>query len=279
MYIRCANMRTVIHYYLMEHVKIIREYFAQLAFDAGMADVYIALYTGGAQSISGISRATNIERTRVYRLLDQLKGVHLVEIEVHYKRSIIRAAPVSNLRILIAQKEQEVAALRGQLDIVEQTLGKDTLSSSSTRVQFYSGYQGLKQMLWNELRAEGEILGYAHRIFEEGVGKDLILNWTDQFQSRKLRSRLLTSSEWHESWKTAGKRGSGLRVKGMQYNYLPPDVFAINHARDIYNDTVAYFQWKDGEIFGFEIYNQEIADAERQIFETFWARSRPDTRF
>lgn len=272
-------MRTVIHYLFMENLKIVREYFAQLAFDTDMADAYIALYAGGPQSISELSRAINIERTRVYRLLDQLKNVQLVETEVRYKRSIIKAAPISNLRILIAQKEQEVAALRGQLDIVEQTLGKDVLSSPSTRVQFYSGYRGLKQMLWNELRAEGEIVGYAHRIFEEGVGKDLILSWTEQFQHRKLRSRLLTGSEWHMSWNTAGKRGSGLRVKGIQYNYLAPDIFAINHARDIYNDVVAYFQWKDGEIFGFEIYNQEIANAERQIFEAFWARSKPDVRF
>jgi hypothetical protein len=33
-----------------------------------------------------------------------------------------------------------------------------------------------------------------------------------------------------------------------------------------------YFNWKDGEIFGFEVYNQEIADAQRHIFEMLWQR-------
>lgn len=258
---------------------IIRDYFLQLGYENDIADVYLALYGGGATSISRLSRAVNIERTRVYRLLNVLQSIQMVETETHYKRSIVKAAPISNLRILVAKKEQEVAALRGQLQIVEETLGKDTLIAHGTRVQFYSGNHGLKQMLWNELRATGEIVGYAHRIFEEGVGKDLILSWAEEFEKRKLRARLLTGTDWVSSWKGAGAKGSGQRVGGIAYHKLSPEIFAINHARDIYNDTVAYFQWVNGDIFGFEIYNQQIADAERQIFEGFWAKSSPDKRF
>jgi sugar-specific transcriptional regulator TrmB len=77
----------------------VRTYFAKLGLDAEIADMYLALHTHGPQTISELSRTSRVERTRIYRLIDRLLTSNLIEVETHYKRGIIKAAPIANLHI------------------------------------------------------------------------------------------------------------------------------------------------------------------------------------
>lgn len=83
---------------------VLREYFSKLGLEPEIAELYLALHTYGPQSISELSRRSKVERTRIYRLIDVLAEANLIEVETHYKRSILRAAPVSNLQILLSKK-------------------------------------------------------------------------------------------------------------------------------------------------------------------------------
>lgn len=45
---------------------------------------------------------------------------------------------------------------------------------------------------------------------------------------------------------------------------------------DIYNDVVAYSNWHRGEVFGVEIYNQQVAMFQKQMFEIIWQQGKKD---
>jgi hypothetical protein len=49
----------------------------------------------------------------------------------------------------------------------------------------------------------------------------------------------------------------------------------IESASDIYDDIVSYYNWHEGEVFGVEIYNKHVANAQRTFFEMLWAKSKP----
>lgn len=54
--------------------------------------------------------------------------------------------------------------------------------------------------------------------------------------------------------------------------------FPLTHGMTIYNNVVAIYNWWQDEVFGVEIYNQQVAEFQRFTFETFWkmAESRPE---
>jgi len=83
--------------------QLVQTYFAKLGLAPEIADIYLALYAQGPQTISELSRSSGVERTRIYRLIDSLMEHNLIEVETQYKRGIIKAAPISNLNILISQ--------------------------------------------------------------------------------------------------------------------------------------------------------------------------------
>jgi sugar-specific transcriptional regulator TrmB len=69
---------------------VLRTYFRKLGLEPEVADLYLALHAYGPQTISELSRHSKVERTRIYRLIDVLLEANLIEVETHYKRSILR---------------------------------------------------------------------------------------------------------------------------------------------------------------------------------------------
>jgi sugar-specific transcriptional regulator TrmB len=258
----------------------IRTYFAKLGLAVEIADIYLALHAHGPQTISELARAAHVERTRIYRLIDALMNSNLVEVESQYKRGVIKAAPISNLRILINQKEEELRNLQDELGLIEQVLARNSLSSPSTRVQFYKGAEGVRQMLWNQLRSKGELVGYSYRILDEATGRKFMEKYAAAFEERKLSVRLLVGDDFVQSWReNRPKVQVRRRIQGMTYHSVDPKLFTIAHSCMIYDDVTAYYHWREGEVFGIEIYNQAIADSQRQLFELIWEKSQPETRF
>ena len=257
----------------------IRTYFAKLGLEPEIADIYLALHTHGPQTISALARNAHVERTRIYRLIDKLLASNLIEVESRYKRGIIKAAPIANLHILINEKEQELKSLQDELGLIEQVLARNSLSSPTARVQFYHGREGARQMFWNELRAKTEIVGYNYRIIDEPTGRQFMTRWSAEFAKRGLRMRMVAGDDFRQSWQDADKTfgpGYSQRISGIEYHYISPDIFKITHSCEIYDDVVLYCDWQDGELFGLEIYNQGIADAQRRLFEMLWAESQPE---
>jgi DNA-binding MarR family transcriptional regulator len=250
----------------------IRAYFAKLGLEPEIADIYLALHAHGPQTISELSRTSKVERTRIYRLIDSLLASSLIEVETRYKRGLIKAAPIANLHILITQKEQELKSLQDELELIQQVLARNSLSSPATHVQFYQGPEGIRQMQWNLFNAEGDICSIMHRPMQDATGDAFFKRWTEQWNRGDRTCRILLdqhflaiSNAWH-------RKNPGHMPKSHFSRLLAPAVFPITFAMDIYNDIVAYYNWHDGETFGIEIHNKDIAQAQRTFFELLWAQ-------
>ena len=171
------------------HTNAVRVYFKKLGFESEIADIYLALYTHGPQTISALARNARVERTKIYRLIDTLMESNLIEVETAHKRGIMRAAPISNIRILIAQREHDLRSLQDDLELLEQTLTRNTLSDPTTRVQFYHGPEGYKQMLWNETRATTEVLAITRTIMQPHTGRQFYERFANTCNANGVRFR------------------------------------------------------------------------------------------
>ena len=251
-------------------ISAVRTYFEKLGLEPEIADIYVALHANGPQTISELSRTSRVERTRIYRLIDKLLETNLVELESHYKRGVIKAAPIANINILISQREQELKSLQDELGLIEQVLARNSLSSPSTRVQFYHGTAGVKQMYWNETKAKSEILALLHENMQVKTDSRFFERWVAQCNEKGLAFRGIISDTFIESQASWYTGHSNEKLKNWQARYVAPNVFAIAHGTIMYDDVVGYFNWKDDEIFGIEIYNPEIAKTQRQFFELLW---------
>ncbi|HKU18278.1 MAG TPA: helix-turn-helix domain-containing protein [Candidatus Saccharimonadales bacterium] len=251
----------------------IRSYFAKLGLESEIADMYLALHAHGPQTISELSRNSKVERTRIYRLLDRLLESNLIEVETHYKRGIIKPAPIANLHILISKREQELKHLQDELELIQQVLARNSLSSPATRVQFYQGPEGYKQMLWNETKAKTEVVSILYENIQVRTKGKFLERWMAASNKNGVHYRAVVSKRFLQTDKEWYAHHDNERLKHWQWRYLPDSVMPITHSIDVYDDVVAFYNWKDGEIFGIEIYNKEIASAQRYFFAMLWDKA------
>ena len=253
----------------------IHTYFAKLGLEPEIAEIYLALHTYGPQNISELSRNSKVERTRIYRLIDKLLDSNLIEVESHYKRGVIKAAPIANVHILISKKEQELKSLQDELELIQQVLARNSLSSPATRVQFYSGPGGAKQMFWNETKAATEVLVVLYENMQIKTNSVFFERWVTACNEKGIHFRGIVDDGFPASQKTWYRTHKNERLAHWDERHVTKSVFSIAHSMIIYDDVVAYFNWKDSEIFGVEIYNKDIASTQRQFFEMLWAKALP----
>jgi sugar-specific transcriptional regulator TrmB len=253
-------------------INVIKNYFQKLGLLPEIADIYLSLHTHGPQTISDLARHSGVERTRIYRLIDELEKSNLVETQLDYKRRIFHAAPISNLQILISKKEQELEQLQQELDTINQAFTQPDLSSPTTRVQFYQGPDGAKQMFWNQTKAHTEVLSILHETMQHKTKRSFFERWVGAMNEREIAHRSIVDDAFIASLKKWRSRHPGSKTKIRQARKAP-DSFAITIATVIYDDVVVYYNWQDNEVFGVEIHNGAIANTQRQFFEMLWQQS------
>lgn len=253
----------------------IRRYFKKLGFEEEIAAIYQALSIHGAQTISELARTSHVERTRIYRLTDTLLSSGLVEVETEYKRSIYKAAPIMNVQIILAKKEQELRELQSGLDELTHLLKKSTAAEEGTHVQFYSGADGARQFFWNETKAEDEMLCMLNDVMQLRTGNRFFERWIKRCNERNIRFRGIVNDHFMNELEGWNRTHQNERLEYWNSRILKSDIFPLTHSTVVYDSVTAHYSWSTEEVFALEIYNKEIADSQRRYFELLWSEAVP----
>lgn len=252
----------------------IRNYLERLTSSPEIADIYLALHQKGPQTFSELARSSQIERTKLYRLIEVVKQTGLIEVEQRHKRTILRASPPANLQMLLNQHEAKLQSLRSELPFIQQSLATSPAASETTRVEFYEGPAGIRQMQWNQTKSSTECLSIMHEPMTEVVGETFLYRWADKFNENHLNLRIIASLHFkkvNDAWYQQKKIPE--LMENVETRYIDDSIFKIAHNIDIWGEVTAHYNWKNGEIFGVEIYNSEVADSQRQFFELIWQQA------
>lgn len=230
------------------------------------ATTYLYMLQKGIVTPLELSRLTNINRTTLYRLLEKLKEIGLIEEIIEDKSTSFKAVGPERFQMIITRKEAELLKLKKSLpEIINQLKTTEDSSLPSTKIVYYRGKSGLQQLLWNTLRAKTEIIGYGYSSWNDGVGKNFAEKLRQEYVDRGLRSKEILN-KFDEKF-TDNKH---YLTEIYQQRILPKSDLEINHDTYIYDDIFAFYHFFKGELFGVEIHNSEIAKTQRQIFYFLW---------
>jgi len=257
----------------------LRQFFSKLNLPEEEMIIYWLLVQHGNSTTLELARVTGISRTQVYRFLEKMKKEGLVEEIIDEYRLLAKAVDIDQLERLVKEKEYDTKELRSLFPDVRKLLSLGIgQNQPGTKVLFYKGRDGLRQMLWNTLKAKEVVRGYSYRMVEDSIGEKFALEWAHEWVNRKLSGKDIISDDYIQNRKES-KRPNHLDIVGFTFRsrYLPPNILKIDHQMDVYNNIVSYYSWHEGDVFGVEIYNQKVADFEKQVFEIVWKQAKPIT--
>ena len=259
-------------------MQIISEFLEKLGFTSEAASLYIALTQYGPLTLLEASRKANLERTKLYRLVDELKDKGLIEEIPAYKRRTIKAASLSTLEMMVKEQDIKSKTLSGTLPAFSHALQSLTQNVSTNNVIYYHGREGIKQMTWHILRCQGLYRTYSYRFWEEMTGEKFVLNLNGEMVKQKFKVHDLFSDQYFkykEQWlKTHGYKPEG-DWSWWRSKFISEKILLIDQNIDIYNNVIAYYHWQGEETFGVEIYNERVAQFHKQMHDLVWKIAKP----
>lgn len=230
--------------------------------------VYLHLLEHGPKTPLELSRDLNIDRAKIYRLVDKLSKKKLAMESNDAWGKKIQAASPQNIELLIQQKEEILENQKQTLPLLIETLSNlPTFTKREFEVKHYRGQDGLKQMLWNQLSARKEILAFSYKNKNDIAGKTYAEKIRSEQLERKIKLyEIENETDQGDYWYTD--------VEGWERfyksRYINPQTLDIKQYTAIFNNTVAVMNWIEGEEVGVEIINSTFADMQRQMFWKFW---------
>ena len=245
----------------------------KLGLSGDQAKVYIYLLESGASSHLDISRKTGINRTKIYRIIDDLEKLSLVTVNISDEGKKILPASPKNLEVQIKTEESRLDAKKTALEMSLPKLNKlfnKEDSSLKFVVNTYEGVSGLKQMLWNELKTKGELLVFGSGTIEDLVGSR---NWAEKHRAKTVDANYKIREINNHGKKPADFTKNSDFYTNFERRYIGEDILNIDQQIIIYNDTVAVYHWRDDQKVGLETINKAYADTMRQMFESYWLQA------
>jgi len=230
--------------------------------------IYLDLLEKKVSTALSLSRSSHIGRTKVYRILDKLIEKKLVVQQLDSGGFKFMANDPKQLSLLLVKKESELVSLQKTLpQVVEMLQSKVDSGKSGSKILYYRGHEGLSQVNWNLLRAQKELLSYevstANAYLPQVEAEKLRQSLVD----KKIITRTLTNNTHQQPFTEIVE----LVKNWWELRHISPKILQIQADIFIYNDIYAVCNYLDsGDVFCFEIYNQNMAQMQKEIFRNLW---------
>lgn len=242
----------------------------RLGLSSDEGKVYLALLDQPMSHLE-IARKTGVNRTKVYRIADTLEKRGLIAETINGDGRELVANSPANLEITLTTEEEK---LKNQKAIFNQTLPalQELFNTNSQQNEFmvntYEGVDGFKQMLWNELKTQNEILVFGSGTLQDLVGSS---RWAEKHREKTLEAGYKIREVINPDGKpSVFTKNVNFMRQSYQRRTIKPEILPLAHQLCIYNDTVAIYNWRNGQKIGTEIINKQFADMQRSIFESYW---------
>lgn len=220
------------------------------------------------RTLAQLSTATGINRTTLYRFIDSLIKLGLVGYRVDDRGKYLVAADPSTLESKVVTQEERAKMQRSIFTtLIPHLENVKKGSAADFAIQTYEGTEGLKQMLWHELKAEGDYLAIGF-----GTLEDMVLDkrWTGKYRQRIIENGYNIREIVNVGTDNKFTKNKLFLTDHYTQRIIPKTILPINHLVSIYNDTVATCHLHQGQRIGLEIVSKTYAQTFRSLFELIW---------
>jgi predicted transcriptional regulator len=244
----------------------------KMDFTESEAVVYYELTRRGPLTHLQLSRITGISRTKIYRIIDKLHTKGVVVQKTDDEGTAIATNGREALELTLITEAERLNDQQKAYERVQPLLS-ELLANGCPPLTFslrtYDGVTGFKQMLWNELKTQGELLA-----FGDGTLEDLVVsrNWAEKQRAMTVQKGYRIREIANSPIIPTDNRAFTDKITARRINEA---ILPLRHQIIIYNDTVSIYCWRDGQKTGIEIINQPYAQTMRAVFERYWSLAEP----
>ena len=253
-----------------ELIDSVTPFLNELGLTNDQVNAYLYLLHLGKSSVMNLSSAMGSGRTRLYPILESLVDLQIVKVDQQHYGTTYEALNPASLDFLVTKKETEAHRLRNEIDnITEKLTSLSGTTNGVSKVIEYRGIDGLKQINFNQTKAQDYV--YVYELAHLDEHETMPQSFVDRMRRMTYENNITTYDlSNNKDW---GFVRMPTNPKGLfqKASYIPKEIFEIKVETYVYNDVIAYLGYDKDEPFGIEIYNKELVEQQKQIFKILWS--------
>jgi sugar-specific transcriptional regulator TrmB len=233
------------------------------------AQLYLAGLQLGSAPASEYAKVTGMNRITAYTMLEDL--AHHGRFTVVKKLRAKYYVPVPP-EYLATEARKNADALHRALPELRSLRGSEY---RKPHVRFFEGWEGVRRVYDDTLRAKGELLNFAN----SAVVRRYWPAYDEEYVAERVRRGIHLRGIAPDD--ATGRRVHGEdRQKLREIRLVPSKDFDFRNEINVYDSTVAIcsFSGSGKDMFGVIIESTEVAETQRQIFEMAWRYAARPTR-
>ena len=249
----------------------IEKHLLQYGLSKEQIDIYLYLLQQGFQSALTISRKLRLGRTKIYRILDELSDKGLINRRLGSRGLEFGTLSYRQLEYLLIDKEKELSQMKESVPILYRQLEKLVpFSDQPSQILYYSGKEGLEQVTWNSTKAKDMVRIYELKDMDAFLEHGTAELMREKFVENKIKTHQLTNAKHIDNYTNVTEKVN----KYWEVRHVSPEKLTIEFEVLIYNDVYAIYSYKESEVFCIEIYSEQLARMQKQLFDFIWSYSQ-----
>lgn len=238
----------------------------QAGLTGDQAKIYEILLLKGPIQASTVKRQTDISRPLVYKILDDLKNLGLVEERKETgKPARFQANHPLKLRDLVDGKRKAAEAASAALDgVLGQITSDFNLTSGKPGVRFYEGLEGIKAVVNDALTSKTEIYSYIDIEAVERLIPEISRDFARARQKLGIKKKNI-GIDTPENRKEIENYYPDITEERL----IPWPTEKFGVVMQIYDNKVSYITL-EGKMVGVILADPHIYQMHKSLFETTW---------
>jgi len=230
---------------------------------------YLAIMQNPGLGISAIARLTSMGRTKIYRIVGELKEKNLISEQLQESGAIFNSQPYSSLNNLVEVKENEVTQLKKSMAELKEFFTMNAQDKKHSGIVSYHGKEGLKQVIWNTTKAKNVLkifeVSRLNVFMDFGFSEDVRL----EYLKNHIKTKDLTNETFIQGWTNVKEFVDNY----AECRYVDPEELSMSFEIYIYNDVVTLIDYQSDQLFCVEIYKKPLKIILEQLFDFVWQRA------
>lgn len=238
----------------------------QLGLDANQILVYEYLLENGPSKASVIAKNTPLKRGLVYKTLDDLVDLKLIEKDDPVGAvSLFTPLHPSALKSLA---ESHIRSAQNAQNILESEIGSlvsmYNLANDKPGIEFYEGLAGVKKVIFDTLTSKTNIYTYADMAQVEKYIKKINDEYAKKRDTLDLSKKVLLVDSDFTKKILADYKKSNLDVRFVK------NVPHFATVMQIYDNKVSYVTLSKDKMIGIIIQDKSVYEMHKALFKSMW---------
>jgi sugar-specific transcriptional regulator TrmB len=230
--------------------------------------IYLSLLELGPSPVHEIAKASGINRSTTYVLLESLVHSRLVSTSEHQGVRTYNPAPPEQLvRFLEGSVKKYTALIGAAHSVLPELKALYVGVGPKPRVQFFEGLEGIKTAYENVLTSQETVRAYASI---ENLHKTLP-DFFPHYYLRRAKKNVKIRGIFTDT-PEARERVRYNKIEAREAVLVPADQYNFSPEINIYDNKVAFMSLS--EKFALIIESREIAEALKQTFDLGWEEAK-----